>query len=67
MVVFLLKRLGVMLLTALCLTLIVFMLVNLKPNLVKLAKEQTGRGQSVGSSDRISLWRDLQARMRSAR
>jgi predicted transglutaminase-like cysteine proteinase len=32
-----------------------------------LAKEQTGRGQSVGSSDRISLWRDLQARMRSAR
>jgi predicted transglutaminase-like cysteine proteinase len=30
-----------------------------------LAKEQTGRGQSVGSSDRIGLWRDLQARMRS--
>jgi predicted transglutaminase-like cysteine proteinase len=31
-----------------------------------LAKEQTGRGQSVGSSDRIGLWRDLQSRMRSA-
>lgn len=40
MAVFLLKRLGVMLLTALCLTLVVFALVNLKPNLVKLAKEQ---------------------------
>ena len=31
-----------------------------------LAKERTGRGQQVGSSDRISLWRDLQARMRAA-
>ncbi len=32
-----------------------------------LAKEQTGRGQSVGSSDRIGHWRDLQSRMRSTR
>ncbi|MGQ0525999.1 MAG: transglutaminase-like cysteine peptidase [Betaproteobacteria bacterium] len=31
-----------------------------------LAKEQTGRNQQVGSSDRIGLWRDLQARMRTA-
>ena len=31
-----------------------------------LAKEQTGRGQSVGSSDRIGHWRDLQARLRGA-
>lgn len=31
-----------------------------------LAKEQTGRGQQVGGSDRIGLWRDLQARMRAA-
>ncbi len=31
-----------------------------------LAKEQTGRGQSVGGSDRIGHWRDLQARLRSA-
>jgi predicted transglutaminase-like cysteine proteinase len=31
-----------------------------------LAKEQTGRGQSVGSSDRIGHWRDLQSRLRAA-
>lgn len=31
-----------------------------------LAQEQRGRGQQVGSSDRIGHWRDLQARMRSA-
>lgn len=31
-----------------------------------LAKEQTGRGQSVGSSDRIGHWKDLQARMKNA-
>lgn len=31
-----------------------------------LAKEQTGRGQSVGGSDRIGHWRDLQARLRTA-
>lgn len=31
-----------------------------------LAKEQTGRGQSVGGSDRIGQWRDLQARLRAA-
>jgi peptide/nickel transport system permease protein len=42
MLAFLAKRVGVMALTALCLTLIVFWLVNLEPNLVKLAKEQTG-------------------------
>ena len=29
-----------------------------------LAKEQTGRGQSVGSADRIGHWRDLRARMK---
>ena len=37
---FILKRLGVMLLTALCLTFIVFFLTNLYPNLEKLAKTQ---------------------------
>ncbi|MDD9908759.1 MAG: ABC transporter permease [Ahrensia sp.] len=37
---FLLKRFGVMLLTALCLTLIVFYLTNLDPNLEKLVKSQ---------------------------
>jgi len=31
-----------------------------------LAKEQTGRAQSVGGSDRIGHWRDLQARLRAA-
>lgn len=31
-----------------------------------LAKEQTGRAQQVGGSDRIGHWRDLQARMRGA-
>ena len=31
-----------------------------------LAKDQTGRGQSVGGSDRIGHWKDVQARLRSA-
>jgi predicted transglutaminase-like cysteine proteinase len=30
-----------------------------------LAKEQAGRGQSVGGSDRIGHWRDLRSRMSS--
>ena len=55
MLVFLLKRLGVMVLTALCLTLIVFALVNLKPNLVKLAKEQTG---SRITEQQVEVWLD---------
>src|SRR5579871_6153750 len=38
---FLARRFGVMLLTAVCLTLIVFYLVNLEPNLRKLAISQT--------------------------
>ncbi|MEL7114206.1 MAG: ABC transporter permease [Pseudomonadota bacterium] len=37
---FILRRLGIMLLTALCLTFIVFWLTNLYPNLEKLAKTQ---------------------------
>ncbi|QDL93352.1 ABC transporter permease [Paroceanicella profunda] len=40
MLLFVLKRLGVMLITALCLTFVVFWLTNLDPNLKKLAKEQ---------------------------
>lgn len=31
-----------------------------------LAKEQTGRAQQVGGSDRIGHWKDLQSRMRAA-
>ncbi|MEM9576767.1 MAG: ABC transporter permease [Pseudomonadota bacterium] len=38
--IFILRRLGVMLLTAICLTFIVFWLTNLYPNLEKLAKTQ---------------------------
>src|SRR6056297_2835297 len=40
MVMFILRRLGVMILTALCLTFVVFFLTNLYPNLEKLAKTQ---------------------------
>ncbi len=40
MVSFLLRRTGVMLLTALCLTFIVFFLTNLEPNLEKLTKSE---------------------------
>jgi len=40
--VLLARRVGVLLLTMLCLTMIVFALVNLEPNLLKLAKEQAG-------------------------
>ncbi|HBG97411.1 MAG: ABC transporter permease [Rhodobacteraceae bacterium] len=39
---FILKRLGIMVLTALFMTLIVFFLTNLQPNLEKLAKTQLG-------------------------
>jgi predicted transglutaminase-like cysteine proteinase len=31
-----------------------------------LAKDQTGRGQSVGGSDRIGHWRDVQSRLKAA-
>lgn len=37
---FILRRFGVMILTALCLTFVVFFLTNLYPNLEKLAKTQ---------------------------
>jgi len=53
MAIFLLKRLGVMILTAICLTAIVFSLVNLKPNLVKLAKEQNS---SRMSDEQVEVW-----------
>ncbi len=41
MLLFIIRRLGVMILTALALTFIVFMLTNLEPNLRKLAKSET--------------------------
>ncbi len=40
MLLFILRRVGVMALTALCLTFIVFALTNLSPNLEKLAKSE---------------------------
>ena len=47
---FLARRLGAMLLTMLCLTLIVFYLVNLEPNLRKLAISQT----EMHASDQVA-------------
>lgn len=42
MILFLLRRFGTMVLTALCLTLVVFYLTNLPPNLEKIAKSEAG-------------------------
>ena len=50
---FILRRLGVMLLTALCLTFLVFWLTNLYPNLEKLAKNQ---GNSRMQTHEVSTW-----------
>ncbi|MEL6838297.1 MAG: ABC transporter permease [Pseudomonadota bacterium] len=50
---FILRRLGVMILTALCLTFIVFWLTNLAPNLEKLAKTQ---GNARMSDDAVQTW-----------
>ncbi|MEP1587160.1 MAG: ABC transporter permease [Tateyamaria sp.] len=50
---FILRRLGVMLLTALCLTFIVFFLTNLYPNLEKLAKNQ---GNFRMSDEAVASW-----------
>jgi peptide/nickel transport system permease protein len=46
MAIFILKRIGVMALTALCLTFIVFFMTNLFPNLEKLAKTQANTRMS---------------------
>ncbi|WP_377505246.1 ABC transporter permease [Octadecabacter sp. R77987] len=50
---FILRRLGVMILTALCLTFIVFWLTNLGPNLEKLAKTQ---GNARMSDEAVVSW-----------
>ncbi|TMV06549.1 ABC transporter permease [Ruegeria sediminis] len=50
---FILRRFGVMLLTALCLTFVVFFLTNLYPNLEKLAKTQ---GNQRMSDEQVSAW-----------
>ncbi|WP_095589719.1 ABC transporter permease [Actibacterium ureilyticum] len=53
MLSFILRRLGVMVLTILCLTLIVFILTNLYPNLEKLAKTQ---GNMRMSDTEVTAW-----------
>lgn len=50
---FILRRTGVMLLTALCLTFIVFFMTNLSPNLEKLAKTQ---GNIRMSDEQVESW-----------
>ncbi len=50
---FILRRFGVMILTALCLTFIVFWLTNLAPNLEKLAKTQ---GNARMSDEAVQTW-----------
>ncbi|TFL17038.1 ABC transporter permease [Jannaschia formosa] len=53
MLTFILRRLGVMILTALCLTFIVFFLTNLSPNLEKLAKQQANNRMS---DEQVVTW-----------
>ncbi|WP_127558622.1 ABC transporter permease [Nioella ostreopsis] len=52
---FILRRLGVMILTALCLTFVVFFLTNLGPNLEKLAKTQ---GNARMTDAEVVQWLD---------
>jgi peptide/nickel transport system permease protein len=63
MLQFILKRLWVMLLTIFCLTFIVFVLTNLKPNLVRLAITQTN---VQGTSAEYERWLDSRGYNRSA-
>ena len=51
--IFIVKRVGMMVLTALCLTFLVFFLTNLQPNLEKLAKTQ---GSMRMSDAQVELW-----------
>jgi peptide/nickel transport system permease protein len=53
MLMFILRRIGLMILTALCLTLIVFSLTNLPPNLEKLAKSEASARMS---DDEVANW-----------
>jgi peptide/nickel transport system permease protein len=53
MALFILRRLGVMLLTILCLTFVVFFLTNLQPNLEKLAKTQ---GNMRMTDEQVEIW-----------
>lgn len=53
MLIFLLRRFGIMLLTALCLTFIVFFLTNLAPNLEKLARSE---GSVRMTDEQVTSW-----------
>ncbi len=55
MLLFLLRRLGVMLITALCLTFVVFFLTNLYPNLEKVAKLE---GTQRMTDEQVANWLD---------
>ncbi|WP_022704514.1 ABC transporter permease [Pseudorhodobacter ferrugineus] len=55
MVMFLLRRFGIMVLTAICLTFIVFSLTNLTPNLEKLARSE---GSVRMSDEQVESWLD---------
>ncbi|WP_413720715.1 ABC transporter permease [Silicimonas sp. MF1-12-2] len=52
---FILRRLGVMVLTAICLTFVIFFLTNLYPNLEKLAKTQ---GNVRMTDEQVAQWID---------
>ena len=53
MLTFILRRLSTMVLTMLCLTLVVFFLINLDPNLKKLAISQT---EMHTSAEQLEQW-----------
>ena len=55
MALFMLRRIGVMLLAALCLSFVVFFLTNLYPNLEKLAKTQ---GNQRMTDAQVTSWLD---------
>ncbi|WP_208348400.1 ABC transporter permease [Pseudaestuariivita rosea] len=57
MILFILRRIGVMILTAICLTMIVFSLTNLRPNLEKIARTEAG---SRITDEQVDTW--LEAR-----
>jgi len=58
---FIARRIGVMLLTALCLTFIVFFLTNLYPNLEKLAKTE---GNMRMTDEQVTTWLDNRGYLR---
>lgn len=55
MLIFLLRRFGIMVLTAICLTFIVFSLTNLTPNLEKLARSE---GSVRMTDEQVTSWLD---------